>query len=94
MEKQRFRLLGLPTSDTPSVMNLGSRTSSAEAANHKNQSGVYVKQSSGGMAKTIFLTSTFPKEVKRFRKFGATLLYQAKKVLIEWISEILDWTSI
>jgi hypothetical protein len=31
MEKQRFRLLGLPTSDTPSVMNLESRTSSAEA---------------------------------------------------------------
>jgi hypothetical protein len=31
------------------------------------------------MAKTIFLTSTFPKEVKRFRKFGATFALSGKK---------------
>jgi hypothetical protein len=37
-----------------------SRSSSAEAfANHKDN--LYVKQSTGEQAKTIFLTSTFPK---------------------------------
>jgi hypothetical protein len=52
----------LPTSDTPSqIMQAESREFCRSVANHKDQSGVYVKQSTESMAKTIFLTSTFQK---------------------------------
>jgi hypothetical protein len=69
----------LPTSDTPSeIMKPEKQTSSAEAWNHKNQSGVYVK--SEGMAKTIFLTSTFPKrEDLCFRKSCCHICLSGKK---------------
>jgi hypothetical protein len=65
-------------------------TSSAEALrNHKDQS---VKQSAVEGNKTVFLTSTFPKEGKTFvaANLAATFALSGKRVLFdEWISETL-----
>jgi hypothetical protein len=64
-----------------------------QAGNHKNQSGVYVKQSSRRIAKLYFITSTFPKEGKTFVQqiWRPLLLYQVKVLLIGMDIRTLDW---
>jgi capsular exopolysaccharide synthesis family protein len=76
----------LPTSDTPSViMKAESRTSSAEALRIiRTNLEFMLSKVPEGMAKTIFLTSTFPKEGKTFvsANLAATFALSGKKVLL------------
>lgn len=76
----------LPTSDTPSViMKAESRTSSAEALRIiRTNLEFMLSKVPEGMSKTIFLTSTFPKEGKTFVSvnLAATFALSGKKVLL------------
>jgi capsular exopolysaccharide synthesis family protein len=76
----------LPTSDTPSViMKSESRTSSAEALRIiRTNLEFMLSKVPEGMAKTVFLTSTFPKEGKTFvsANLAATFALSGKKVLL------------
>lgn len=76
----------LPTSDTPSeIMKPESRTSSAEALRIvRTNLEFMLSKVPEGMAKTIFLTSTFPKEGKTFvsANLSATFALSGKKVLL------------
>ncbi|MEZ7497303.1 polysaccharide biosynthesis tyrosine autokinase [Flavobacterium sp. Arc3] len=76
----------LPTSDTPSViMKAESRTSSAEALRIvRTNLEFMLSKVPEGMAKTIFLTSTFPKEGKTFvsANLAATFALSGKKILL------------
>jgi len=76
----------LPTSDTPSeIMRPESRTSSAEALRIvRTNLEFMLSKVPEGMAKTIFLTSTFPKEGKTFvaANLAATFGLSGKKVLL------------
>lgn len=76
----------VPTSDSPSqIIGSGSRTSSAEALRiiRTNLEFMLIKVPDG-IAKTIFLTSTFPKEGKTFVSvnLAATFALSGKKVLL------------
>ncbi|RKS13317.1 tyrosine-protein kinase [Flavobacterium sp. 120] len=76
----------VPTSDSPSqIIGSGSRTSSAEALRiiRTNMEFMLTKVPDG-IAKTIFLTSTFPKEGKTFVSvnLAATFALSGKKVLL------------
>ena len=76
----------VPTSDTPNeLIQSGSRTSSAEALRiiRTNLEFMLAKVTEG-QAKTIFVTSTFPKEGKTFISvnLAATFALSGKKVLI------------
>jgi tyrosine-protein kinase Etk/Wzc len=76
----------LPTSDTPSeIMKPESRSSSAEALRIiRTNLEFMLSKVPEGMAKTIFLTSTFPKEGKTFvsANLAATFALSGKKVLL------------
>jgi tyrosine-protein kinase Etk/Wzc len=76
----------LPTSDTPSeIMKTESRSSSAEALRIiRTNLEFMLSKVPEGMAKTIFLTSTFPKEGKTFvsANLAATFALSGKKVLL------------
>ncbi|EIA10226.1 GumC family protein [Flavobacterium frigoris] len=76
----------LPTSDTPSIiMKAESRTSSAEALRIiRTNLEFMLSKVPEGMAKTIFLTSTFPKEGKTFvsANLAATFALSDKKILL------------
>jgi tyrosine-protein kinase Etk/Wzc len=76
----------VPTSDNPSeIMKAESRTSSAEALRIiRTNLEFMLNKVPEGMAKTIFLTSTFPKEGKTFvaANLAATFALSGKKVLL------------
>nr|WP_315177785.1 polysaccharide biosynthesis tyrosine autokinase [uncultured Flavobacterium sp.] len=76
----------VPTSDNPTeIMNSESRTSSAEALRIiRTNLEFMVSKVPDGLAKTIFLTSTFPKEGKTFvsANLAATFALSGKKVLL------------
>jgi tyrosine-protein kinase Etk/Wzc len=76
----------LPTSDNPSeIMTIGNRTSSAEALRIiRTNLEFMLNKVPEGTAKTIFLTSTFPKEGKTFVSvnLSATFALSEKKVLL------------
>ena len=76
----------VPTSDTPSeLIKSESRTSSAEALRIiRTNLEFMVSKVPDGQAKTIFLTSTFPKEGKTFvsANLAATFALSGKKVLL------------
>jgi tyrosine-protein kinase Etk/Wzc len=76
----------LPTSDTPSeIMKPESRTSTAEALRIvRTNLEFMLSKVPEAMAKTIFLTSTFPKEGKTFvsTNLAATFALSGKKVLL------------
>jgi capsular exopolysaccharide synthesis family protein len=76
----------VPTSDNPSeIMKSESRTSSAEALRIiRTNLEFMVSKVPDGLAKTIFLTSTFPKEGKTFVSvnLAATFALSGKKVLL------------
>ena len=76
----------LPTSDSPSkIMSANSRTSSAEALRIiRTNLEFLLSKVEDGMAKTIFLTSTFPQEGKTFvsANLAATFALSGKKVLL------------
>lgn len=76
----------LPTSDTPSeIMKPESRTSSAEALRIiRTNLEFMLSKVPEGIAKTIFLTSTFPKEGKTFvsANLAATFALSGKKILL------------
>jgi len=76
----------VPTSDNPSqIMRSASRTSSAEALRIiRTNLEFMLNKVPEGMAKTIFLTSTFPKEGKTFISvnLAATFALSGKKVLL------------
>ena len=76
----------LPTSDSPSeVIKLESRSSSAEALRIiRTNLEFLLNKSEDNKAKTIFLTSTFPKEGKTFvsANLAATFALSGKKVLL------------
>ncbi|MDI6049228.1 polysaccharide biosynthesis tyrosine autokinase [Flavobacterium sp. XS2P24] len=76
----------VPTSDNPSqIMRSESRTSSAEALRIiRTNLEFMVSKVPEGLAKTIFLTSTFPKEGKTFvsANLAATFALSGKKVLL------------
>ncbi|MFV5698722.1 GumC family protein [Flavobacterium sp. ZT3R17] len=76
----------VPTSDTPSeIMKSESRTSSAEALRIiRTNLEFMLSKVPDGQAKTIFLTSTFPKEGKTFvsANLAATFALSGKKVLL------------
>jgi tyrosine-protein kinase Etk/Wzc len=76
----------VPTSDNPSeIMRSESRTSSAEALRIiRTNLEFMVSKVPDGLAKTIFLTSTFPKEGKTFvsANLAATFALSGKKVLL------------
>ena len=76
----------VPTSDTPSeLIQSESRTSSAEALRIiRTNLEFMVSKVPEGQAKTIFLTSTFPKEGKTFvsANLAATFALSGKKVLL------------
>ncbi|MDZ4329131.1 MAG: polysaccharide biosynthesis tyrosine autokinase, partial [Flavobacterium sp.] len=76
----------VPTSDNPTeIMRSESRTSSAEALRIiRTNLEFMVSKVPDGLAKTIFLTSTFPKEGKTFVSvnLAATFALSGKKVLL------------
>ncbi|MFV8392995.1 GumC family protein [Flavobacterium sp. LB2P6] len=76
----------VPTSDNPSeIMKSESRTSSAEALRIiRTNLEFMISKVPHGQAKTIFLTSTFPKEGKTFvsANLAATFALSGKKVLL------------
>ncbi|WPR71626.1 polysaccharide biosynthesis tyrosine autokinase [Flavobacterium sp. NG2] len=76
----------LPTSESDhEVMNTGSRSSSAEALRIiRTNLEFMISKASDDKAKTIFLTSTFPKEGKTFVSvnLAATFALSGKKVLL------------
>ena len=76
----------LPTSDSPSkIMSANSRTSSAEALRIiRTNLEFLLSKVVDGMAKTIFITSTFPQEGKTFvsANLAATFALSGKKVLL------------
>jgi tyrosine-protein kinase Etk/Wzc len=76
----------VPTSDNPSqIMRSESRTSSAEALRIiRTNLEFMVSKVPEGLAKTIFLTSTFPKEGKTFvsANLAATFALSGKRVLL------------
>ncbi|TDE04777.1 GumC family protein [Flavobacterium sandaracinum] len=76
----------VPTSDTPSeIIKSESRTSSAEALRIiRTNLEFMLSKVPDGQAKTIFLTSTFPKEGKTFvsANLAATFALSGKKVLL------------
>jgi tyrosine-protein kinase Etk/Wzc len=76
----------VPTSDSPSeIIKSGSRTSSAEALRIiRTNLEFMLGKVPDGSAKTIFLTSTFPKEGKTFVSvnLAATIALSGKKVLL------------
>lgn len=76
----------VPTSDTPNeIMQSNSRTSSAEALRIiRTNLEFMVSKVPDGIAKTIFLTSTFPKEGKTFVSvnLAATFALSGKRVLL------------
>jgi tyrosine-protein kinase Etk/Wzc len=76
----------VPTSDNPSeIMKSASRTSSAEALRIiRTNLEFMLNKVPEGIAKTIFLTSTFPKEGKTFvaTNLAATFALSGKKVLL------------
>jgi capsular exopolysaccharide synthesis family protein len=76
----------LPTSDTPSeIMEAESRSSSAEALRIvRTNLEFMLSKVPEGMAKTVFLTSTFPKEGKTFvaANLAATFALSGKRVLL------------
>lgn len=76
----------LPTSDSPSeIMKANSRTSSAEALRIiRTNLEFMLSKVPDGMAKTIFVTSTFPQEGKTFvsANLAATFALSGKKVLL------------
>jgi tyrosine-protein kinase Etk/Wzc len=76
----------VPTSDTPSeIIKSESRTSSAEALRIiRTNLEFMISKVPEGQAKTIFLTSTFPKEGKTFvsANLAATFALSGKKVLL------------
>ncbi len=76
----------LPTSDSPSeIMKANSRTSSAEALRIiRTNLEFMLSKVPDGMAKTIFVTSTFPQEGKTFvsANLAATFTLSDKKVLL------------
>ena len=76
----------VPTSDNPSeIMKSESRTSSAEALRIiRTNLEFMLSKVPEGLAKTIFLTSTFPKEGKTFvsANLAATFALSGKKVLL------------
>jgi capsular exopolysaccharide synthesis family protein len=76
----------VPTSDSPSqIIGSGNRTSSAEALRIiRTNLEFMLTKVPDGIAKTIFLTSTFPKEGKTFVSvnLAATFALSGKKVLL------------
>ena len=76
----------LPTSESPSeIMKSESRTSSAEALRIiRTNLEFMLNKAEEGLAKTIFLTSTFPKEGKTFvsANLAATFALSGQKVLL------------
>ena len=76
----------VPTSDNPSeVIKSESRTSSAEALRIiRTNLEFMLSKAEDGQAKTLFLTSTFPKEGKTFvsANLAATFALSGKKVLL------------
>jgi tyrosine-protein kinase Etk/Wzc len=76
----------VPTSDSPSeIIQSESRTSSAEALRIiRTNLEFMLSKAEDGHAKTIFLTSTFPKEGKTFvsANLAATFALSGKKVLL------------
>lgn len=76
----------VPTSDTPSeIIKSESRSSSAEALRIiRTNLEFMISKVADGQAKTIFLTSTFPKEGKTFvsANLAATFALSGKKVLL------------
>lgn len=76
----------VPTSDTPNeVMKTDSRSSSAEALRIvRTNLEFMLSKVPDGLAKTIFLTSTFPKEGKTFVSvnLAATFALSGKRVLL------------
>lgn len=76
----------LPTSDFPSdIIKLESKTSSAEALRIiRTNLEFMLSKVSDGLAKTIFITSTFPNEGKTFvsTNLAATFALSGKKVLL------------
>ena len=76
----------VPTSDTPNeIMQADSRTSSAEALRIiRTNLDFMLSKVPEGIAKTIFLTSTFPKEGKTFVSvnLAATFALSGKRVLL------------
>jgi capsular exopolysaccharide synthesis family protein len=76
----------VPTSDSPSeIIKSESRTSSAEALRIiRTNLEFMLSKAEEGQAKTIFLTSTFPKEGKTFvsANLAATFALSGKKVLL------------
>jgi capsular exopolysaccharide synthesis family protein len=76
----------VPTSDSPSeVIKSESRTSSAEALRIiRTNLEFMLSKAEEGLAKTIFLTSTFPKEGKTFvsANLAATFALSGQKVLL------------
>jgi capsular exopolysaccharide synthesis family protein len=76
----------VPTSDTPSeIIKSESRTSSAEALRIiRTNLEFMLSKADEGQAKTIFLTSAFPKEGKTFvsANLAATFALSGKKVLL------------
>lgn len=86
-EKTRIPFVGdLPKSDSPNeIMKSESRSSSAEALRIISTNLRFMLSNvSTGQAKTIFLTSTFPKEGKTFvsLNLAATFALTGKKVLL------------
>lgn len=76
----------VPTSDSPSeIIKSESRTSSAEALRIiRTNLEFMLSKAEEGQAKTLFLTSTFPKEGKTFvsANLAATFALSGKKVLL------------
>ena len=76
----------VPTSDSPSeIIQSGSRTSSAEALRIiRTNLEFMLTKVPDGLAKTIFLTSTFPREGKTFVSvnLAATFALSGKRVLL------------
>lgn len=76
----------VPTSDSPSeIIKSESRTSSAEALRIiRTNLEFMLSKAEEGLAKTIFLTSTFPKEGKTFvsANLAATFALSGQKVLL------------
>ncbi len=76
----------VPTSDSPSeIIKSGNRTSTAEALRIIRTNLEFIlSKAEDNIAKTIFLTSTFPKEGKTFvsANLAATFALSGKKVLL------------
>jgi hypothetical protein len=82
MGERRFLLLVICQSDTPNeIMKTNSRSSSAEGLRMiRTNLEFMLGKVPEGAAKTIFITSTFPKKVNLFQQTWLPLLpYQVKK---------------